>query len=511
MPAPEAMRSRSLLTTLFWIGVGLAPVAALILLIADGNGALRFAAVLAIVAVVLIGLSIALRSDGESGQDRLAEVFDELDQLRRELRGEIVAAAQRGNQALDQAQRAQEAVAAVHRRLEATGAALAGAAVAGAAVAGTEEPVGSGRARVPVAEPEEDVPAGRARAVREESRSRWADDEEPALRSASGRHGTDRPDPEPEWSAPGTYGARAGAAGYGGERTGAAAAGVYAAGSRPGEQDGRPEPRQVGVVRHTETVHVTTRHTIVDGGPAESAGGRYGGGYSGGWSPPADERQWGAPDERAPQERPWPGYTGSDERPRSGDERPWAGAGGPRGETGWEEPRDDRGRAGRRDERGWSAPDDQWDRAEPDRPVQGDDSGEYWSQLRAGDRWASVRDDDRGREVRMGERRAEVHADATGSEYRVADRWAAVRRDEPHRGYDEGRRGNWVEPEERALPAGGVPVPDEWCPPRQRGPVDAEPERVGRRARVDEDPYDYPPRDYPPRDDGPRGGGSRWR
>ncbi|SIQ22723.1 hypothetical protein [Micromonospora avicenniae] len=508
MPAPEAMRSRSLLTTLFWIGVGLAPVAALILLVADGNGPLRFAAVLAIVAVVLIGLSIALRSDGESGQDRLAEVFDEMDQLRRELRGEIVAAAQRGNQALDQAQRAQEAVAAVHRRLEATGAALAGAAVGGAAVGGAEEPVGSGRARVPVAEPEEDVPAGRARAPREESRSRWADDEEPAPRSASGRHGTDLPNPEPEWPAPSTYGARAGsagertgAAGYGGERTGAAAAGVYGAGPRPGEQDGRPEPRQMGVVRHTETVHVTTRHTIVDGGPAESPGGRYGGGYSGGWSPPADERQWGTPEEHRPQERSWSGYGGSDERSRSDDEHPWAGAGGPRGETGWDDPR-----AGRRDERGWSAPDDQWDRAEPDRPAQVDDAGQYWSQMRAGDRWASVRDDDRGREVRMGERRAEVHADATGSEYRVADRWAAVRRDEPQRGYDEGRRGNWVEPEERALPAGGVPVPDEWRPPRQRGPVDAEPERVGRRARVDDDAYDYPPRD-----DGPRGGGSRWR
>ncbi|MET7748532.1 hypothetical protein [Micromonospora sp. NPDC005367] len=544
MPAPEAMRSRSLLTPLFWIGVGLAPVAALILLVADGNGPLRFAAVLAIVAVVLIGLSIALRSDGEGGQERLAEVFDEMDQLRRELRGEIVAAAQRGNQALDQAQRAQEAVAAVHRRLEATGAALAGAAVGGAAVggaavggaavggaavAGAEEPVGSGRARLPVAEPEAEVPAGRVRPPREESRPGWADDEEPAPRSVSGRHGTDRPDPEPEWQSPGTYGARAGSpgeragaagygrgradsAGYGGERAGAAAAGVYGAASRPGEQDARPEPpRQTGVVRHTETVHVTTRHTIVDGGPAEPAGGRYGGGYSGGWSPPADERQWGAPEERGPQERSWSGYAGSDERPRSGDERPWAGTGGPRDEAGWDDPRDDSGRAGRRDERGWSAPDDQLDRAEPDRPAQVDDTGQYWSQLRAGDRWASVRDDDRGREVRMGERRAEVHADAAGSEYRVADRWAAVRRDEPHRGYDEGRRGGWVEPEERALPAGGVPVPDEWRPPRQRGPVDAEPERVGRRARVDEDSYDYPPRGYPPRDEGPRGGGSRWR
>ncbi|WP_207915507.1 hypothetical protein [Micromonospora sp. 15K316] len=525
MPAPEAMRSRPLLTALFWIGLGLAPLAALILLVADGHGPLRFGAVLAILAVVLIGLSIALRPDGESGQDRVDEVLDELDQLRRELRSEIVAAAQRGNQALDQAQRAQDAVTAVRRRLEATSAALAGA-----ALGGTEEPAGSGRARVPVAEPEEDVPVGRARAPREESGSRWArsggaDDEEPAPRSAAGRHGADRPDLEPERPAAGTYG---GSAGYGGERTGAAAAG-YAGASRPGEQDGRPEPRQMGVVRHTETVHVTTRHTIVDGGPAEPSGGRYGGGYSGGWSPPADERQWGAAEERwpggNPQERQWSGYAGSDERPHSGDERPWAGAGGPRDESGWDDPRDDRGRAGRRDDRSWPAPDAQWDRgepsagpdprgwgepAEPDRPAQADETGQYWAQLRAGDRWASVRDDDRGREVRMGERRAEAHADATGSEYRVADRWASVRRDEPRREYDRGRdeglRGGWVEPEERALPAGGVPVPDEWRPPRQRGPVDAEPERVGRRARVDEEGYGYPPRD-----DAPRGGGSRWR
>ncbi|MEV6375906.1 hypothetical protein [Micromonospora musae] len=543
MPAPEAMRSRSLLTALFWIGVGLAPVAALILLVADGNGTLRFGAVLAILAVVLIGLSIALRPDGESGQGRVDEVLDELDELRRELRSEIVAAAQRGNQALDQAQRAQEAVTAVRRRLEATSAALAGAALGGA-----EEPVGSGRARVPVAEPEEDVPTGRARAPREEPRSRWArsggaDDEEPAPRPASGRHGADRPDPEPERPAvgaygeraasagaygdrdgsAGAYGERAASAGYGGERAGAAAGG-YAAAPRPGEPEGRGEPRPLGVVRHTETVHVTTRHTIVDGGPAESAGGRYGGGYSGGWSPPAEERQWGAAEERwpggNPQERSWSGYAGQDERPRSGDERPWAGAGGPRDEPGWDDPRDDRARSGRRDERGWSAPEGQWDRAEPpagpeargwgepaepDRPVQADETGQYWAQLRAGDRWASVREDDRGRELRMGERRAEAHADATGSEYRVADRWASVRRDEPRREYDrgrdEGRRGGWVEPEERALPAGGVPVPDEWRPPRQRGPVDAEPERVSRRARVDEDPYDYPPRDD----------GSRWR
>ena len=64
MPASVAPADKStptLLTVLFWVGVGLAPLAALILLIADGNGSLRFGAVLAILAVVLIGLSIALR------------------------------------------------------------------------------------------------------------------------------------------------------------------------------------------------------------------------------------------------------------------------------------------------------------------------------------------------------------------------------------------------------------------------------------------------------------------
>ena len=88
MPAPvvsDDKRHPPLLTTLFWVGVAIAPVAALILLVADGNGPLRFAAVLAILAVVLIGLSIALRADG--GQAGAEELREEIDQLRRELRG----------------------------------------------------------------------------------------------------------------------------------------------------------------------------------------------------------------------------------------------------------------------------------------------------------------------------------------------------------------------------------------------------------------------------------------
>ncbi|MFI6261256.1 hypothetical protein [Micromonospora sp. NPDC051006] len=602
MPASvtsDAKRSPALLTVLFWIGVALAPVAALILLVADGNGPLRFAAVLAILAVVLIGLSIALRADGEGGQARSEELLDEMEQLRRELRGEIVAAAQRGNQALDQAQRAQEAVAAVHRRMESTSAALAG---------GTEA-AGAGRARVSAAvEPAEEAPPGRGRAAQEDAAPRWGrpdweDDEEPrraqpnrhaADRPAPGQHGAERPPaagygerpdpagvygerpepagvygerpdpagvygerPEPargygERPGPaGVHGERPGSAGvYGGDRPAAAQPGVYGAAARPAEHDGRAaaEPhRPVGMVRHTETVHVTTRHTIVDGGSAEPAGGRYGGGYAGAWSPPAEERAWGGsrPDEHSwagtgPEERSRPGYAAPDERSRPGDDRRWAGQPDPRAESGWEGQRDERGRADRRDDRSRSAPEDQrgwseqpvagepsWgvpaERPGPERP---DDTGQYWAQLRAGDRWAAVRDDDRGRELRIGERHAEVHADATGTEYRVADRWASVRREEPRRdesrrdeprrdydrGGDEGWRGGWAEPEERpGLPAGGVPVPDEWRPPRQRGyqPTDVEPERVSRRARGEEEYYGYPPQDDVPRAGGARA--DRWR
>ncbi|MEU1749541.1 hypothetical protein, partial [Micromonospora arida] len=445
MPAPaspDVRRQPPLLTMLFWAGVALAPVAALILLVADGNGPLRFAAVLAILAVVLIGLSIALRPDGEGASARTDELLDEIEELRRELRSEIVAAAQRGNQALDQAQRAQEGIAAVRRRLDASGAALAGAAPA-------VEPAGAGRARVaaveppvddtPVARNRGDAPPARARVSGPDDTPRWGrpehpDDDEPAYA---------REAPEP----PTTAGM------YGGERPPATAYGS----ARPREHD-RPEAahRPGGVVRHTETVHVTTRHTVVDGGPAEPAG-RYGGGYAGQWTPPAQEWTRGGdaeqpprPSGRArsePEQHPRAGYgvepgrTGRRDEPEWTDRRdayaqPDEPAPASRSHRtperpaaeSWDSP-DDRGWSEQRDRAGAPAP-------QPGPPLRADDTGEYWSQLRAGDRWAAVRDDENGRELRVGERRAEVHADATGTEYRVADRWAAVRHEEPRRHED---------------------------------------------------------------------------
>ncbi|MFG2048520.1 hypothetical protein ACGFIW_13965 [Micromonospora sp. NPDC048935] len=599
MPAPvtsDTRRRPSLLTVLFWAGVALAPVAALILLVADGNGPLRFAAVLAIVSVVLIGLSIALRADDAGASARADELQDEIE----ELRTQLATAAQRGSQALDQAHRAQEGIAAVRRRLDASGAALAGAAPV-AAAAPVAEPAGAGRARVPSVEPPGDnapvarsrvsvpgdAPPGRARVPGPDDASRWGHPAHPDDGPAHPREAA-----EPRATA-GTYGAQRPAdATYGSARR---------------QEHDRPEPahRPLGVVRHTETVHVTTRHTVVDGGPAEPGGhyggepgGHYGGEHPGRWTPPAQEwARGGGVDERArttgrpagePGERPRAGY--GDDRARPGDNRvrgpqpptggepEWSGA---REASGWGPDRNvpDRdghepGRTGRRDEPEWTDPRDTYDEPGPaagphqvsQRPTSGsswdspdergwserrdragaaapqpgpalraDDTGEYWSQLRAGDRWAAVRDDEDGHELRVGERRAEVRTDATGTEYRMADRWAAVRHEEPRRheqprGHEEPRRheeresyqrdeparrhdrdGGWrAEQAGRpALPVGGVPVPDEWRPPRQRGhQAEPAPERTGRR-RVDER-YGYPPQD-----DVPRAGGTppaeHWR
>src|SRR2546430_2119699 len=84
MPASETQKQRSvLLTVVFWTGVGLAPLAAALVLLSSGATGLRVAAVLAILAVVLIGLAIMLRPDAAGVRAEVeAMVFDELDGLR---------------------------------------------------------------------------------------------------------------------------------------------------------------------------------------------------------------------------------------------------------------------------------------------------------------------------------------------------------------------------------------------------------------------------------------------
>ncbi|MFR9776625.1 hypothetical protein ACL02O_11285 [Micromonospora sp. MS34] len=571
MPAPVSPTEKRapLLTVLFWIGVALAPLAALILLVADGNGALRFGAVLAILAVVLIGLSVALRADS-GGTAGVEQLQDQIEQLRRELRSEIVAAAQRGNQALDQAQQTREQVGALRRRLDAA------AAAAGLSGAPAEEP-SAARARVAAPEPHDD------RYDRsDQGGSSWG-------QPAGERRGEER---SARRSQPGTR--------YGAARAGGAdrpLAGVYGA-PRTSEPEARPEPapRQVGVVHHTETVHVTTRHTIMDGSADAGTGNRYGG-YAGRRSP--DERGHGGAE---PEERSWSGYRGADDdrgwsgadRSRAGqgdawddrswagqgDDRPWAGQGGAREEWGrtgqdgdrfrpsgaaardhswagtgevgasggdrgwsaepgeqqswsspagpadgrpWDEPGDDRSRSAERDEpgragqdaggwasayaRAWAPAESSGSAGDPD-----DEDSAYWSELRSGNRWAALRDDEHGREIRLGERRSAVHADGGGTEYRVEDRWASVRAPRGEQGgvHGAGGPGDWAEEGRPALPAGGVPVPGEWRPPTQRS---GQPEW----RQVDPEPVRYGDEryGYPPRDDVPRAGGAgsadRWR
>ncbi|MEU3454122.1 hypothetical protein ABZ671_11020 [Micromonospora sp. NPDC006766] len=360
MPAPVApaeKRTPSLLTVLFWVGVGLAPLAALILLVVDDGGALRIGAVLAILAVVLIGLSIALRSESGDGAAGTEELREEIAQLRHELHSEIVAAAHRGNEALDQARRAQETVTALRRRLDVAAAGMAAAAGSAAPVA--EVPAG-GRARVPAAETY-DEGRSRHRAAPESAPiaggqpAGWGEDDSPRRPQPGTHYGADRP-------RPGGHGA-----------------------SRAADPDARP----VGVVHHTETVHVTTRHTIVDGGPRL------------GYREPMGDRDRSGVD----RDRPVHGRSGA----------------------GWPPP----------DVRARTAPEPSGHADDPD--------GDYWSELRAGNRWASVRDDERGREIRVGERHAAVHAAEAGAEYRVEDRWASVR--EPRRDHGASRAAGpgWAE------------------------------------------------------------------
>ncbi|MBM7082103.1 hypothetical protein [Micromonospora humidisoli] len=536
MPSPVVSEKRrpQLLTVLFWIGVAFAPIAALILLFADGNGPLRFAAVLAITAVVLIGLSIALRADG-GARSSDETVLDELEQLRRELRSEIVAAAQRGNQALDQSQRAEEQVTALRRRLD-TAAELAAAVAAPPA---EDSVAGAGRARVPAAEPAPEAPVGRRRAAVEEPLSDWEHPESSApVAAGRGRVPADREAAEPT-------GRR-----YAPERP-TGQAGVYGAATREprgGVPAAESTSRPLGVVRHTETVHVTTRHTVVDG--PDPAGG-YGGGYAGRWASGGDESSWaGGEPERSwstPAEPTGRGWSARPEdrsratRQASPDDRAWPSAAG----TGWSPPA--------APGPGWSTPGD--DRPEPVRPewsAAGGEAGAWsaggrsdWAEgrtesragdrraqdradpparaARAGDRWADVRDEGRAREVRVGERRAEARADGG---YHYSDRWASVRQEEPYRDGTEPTGDRWggARPEQAdrpALPAGGVPVPQQWREPaRSHRPAEQWPDHVTPPAPDRPDGQwparaePQPAREWPARADDRRWEGQRaeqWR
>jgi hypothetical protein len=65
-------RTASALTLMFWAGVACAPLAALILLIGDSGGVIKFALIVGMASVVLIGLSVTWRRDASSVERDLA-------------------------------------------------------------------------------------------------------------------------------------------------------------------------------------------------------------------------------------------------------------------------------------------------------------------------------------------------------------------------------------------------------------------------------------------------------
>ena len=303
----EEPRRRPLLTVLFWTGVGLAPLAMLLLLFADGNGLLRVAAVLAVLAVVLIGLSIGLRGDPEAVRVDIEDMIaDEIEGLHRDVRKDVETAARATHRAfgerlravqgsVDQLRTQVEALRAEARRgvPPSTFEPVGGPAdrdTPGYARAGTTYGAGRdgtpyGREAVAGYGPEAGVASGREAGLDGYGQPAGA---EPAFAgagraaaSSGAAYGGHAAGGGPSGGGHGySGGARHGAGSYGGATYGALAEGFGGDGRDSATPPGAPRPPRArvpgprlpgGVVRHTETVQVTTRHTIVDGRGDESA------------------------------------------------------------------------------------------------------------------------------------------------------------------------------------------------------------------------------------------------
>jgi len=350
MPASEAQRGQGgakLLSVVFWIGICLAPLAAVLVMMSDGATGLRVASVLAILSVVLIGLSIMLRPDATRVRVEVEEMmFEELDVLRADVREDISTAARATHRAFsEKLQQLYETVEALREQVESARA----------------EGFQVGAARTKSAPP-------------------------PPARPASSPS--------------------VGTAMVGG-----------------------------GVVRHTETVQVTTRSTIVD--------------------PHADGNQgkvYGAPPGTVYGARPADHSAGPSAPRRPVDpvedhSADWA----PREESWTEQRLRERTAEARDTGRDASSRDESAGRRSRHAEGRSDDVGDdpRWTGMRSGDRWASVRTDDRGRELRMGERRSAVHSDESGTELRIEDRWAQVRREDAQvRREDARHRGERWEPDQ---------------------------------------------------------------
>ncbi len=340
MPASENqdIRRGRVLHGLFWGGVGLAPLAVLVLLFGASVGSLRIAVTLSVLTIVALAVSIALRPGVEMVRvDIEHRVLDEMERVRGQAREDVRLAGRNTHRALTEKIRALAAtVEALRDQID-------------------ELQSGSGYAR-------------------------------PAVRGL------------PEAADP---------------------------------------AEKSGVVRRTETVHVTRRTTTV-GGHDDPRGTVYG--------PPAaieaDRRRRDDDDRRYDDARRYVDARGYEDARGYDDSRRYD-----------DDRRDDhRYEDGRRHDR---RPDDgRRDEYRDDPPHRED----RWDGVAMGDRWASVRADGRGREYRVGERRSSVQKDGQGTEYRMEDRWAEMRRggDPDHRDepdWEATFRALSSEPQRPALPA----------------------------------------------------------
>ena len=468
MPAPTFvtapdqadLRSR-LLAVQFWVGIALAPLAAL-LLIFGGTAA---AAVVAIIAVVVLALSVMLRSDPTSSARANSVTAAEMNALREDVRADITTAARATHRALsEKMSRLEESVAGVQRLAES----FVGSRRLEDAIAGVQHEVEAARAV-----------AIEARAAVDNQRELPAPVRHPAavVGSLPGvvRHTetvvtrsmtVDRPADDFE-RRPGStvYGSASasrsasGRAAIGGAVNGST---TYGSASRPPDvaaDHDRDEPGRHDSGRHDSGRHDGGRH---DGGRYDAGrdqAGRHDAGRGsarwidveapmtrerdsrldarrdepraaprGRFEPPADDQPWESSRRGLSAD-----HDASDDRDRrvdrdDADDRDRDADRGDSHES-WTEQRlraylpqmtESLGyRTGRRGEQAESSGD-----LESSRDL-ADDA--RWSQMRDGDRWAEVRSDDRGRELRMAERHEERRVDETGTQLRIVDRWSSVR------------------------------------------------------------------------------------
>ncbi|HEY9482416.1 MAG TPA: hypothetical protein VIR00_05590 [Micromonosporaceae bacterium] len=499
MPAPTAvtapdradLRSR-LLVVQFWVGITLAPFAAL-LLIFGGTAA---AAVVAIIAVVVLALSVMLRSDLGPSARANSVTADEMNALREDVRADITTAARATHRALsERMSRLEESVAGVQRLAES----FAGIRRLEDAIAGVQREVEAARAVAIEARAAVDnqrelpmPPPRRPAAVVGSVPGVVRHTETVVTRSMY----VDRPADEFERPSGSTvYGSAsrsaAGRAAIGGAVNGSTTYG--SAGRRPdvaADQDrddpdrhdsihpdlGRPDLGRPDLGRHDSGRHDSGRPDSGRHDDGRHDTGAHDGDRSDVGRGPA---RW--IDVEAPMPRQRESRAESQRRDESLD-------GSPRRDEPWHESSSDWSRrealSDRRagDNRG--GVDDRADSHESwteqrlraylpqlreslgyrsgSLGEQSDSSGDLandarWSQMRDGDRWAEVLSDDRGRELRMAERREERHVDETGTQLRIVDRWSSVR-------------------EERIPPAA------DHTPPRET--------RAERRRRVEHDDRD---------------------